>query len=283
MRDTLGVRGREEQRDRAAVPLAEQSGTLTPGRVEHSADVVGAFLEVRHVLRRHRVGEADSALVEHHQAREGREAAEEVCDRRLLPVHVEMRDPAGHVDKVHGPVADDLVGDVVVAALRVPRLRTIHCASILRVGRAPATLTIPSPNVERREGAIDSVEELGLLRVRRDGHTHASLRQAYVGHDPVRLVVEVQELPAVALELRRPNLAKRRMGAKLLEERSDPVERRLSHFRPLPPQAPAAARGGTRPCTTPRPPPPARASPSRSPRRQRRRPPGRGRRASRPA
>ena len=68
MRDTLGMRSREEHRDRAAVALAEHGGALAPGRVEHGADVVHTLLEVRHVLRRHGVGEADSPLVEDDQA-----------------------------------------------------------------------------------------------------------------------------------------------------------------------------------------------------------------------
>ena len=69
-----------------------------------------------------RVGEAGAALVEHDQARERREAAEEPPERRVFPVPLDMGEEARHVDQIHGPVADDLVGDVDAAAARVARL-----------------------------------------------------------------------------------------------------------------------------------------------------------------
>jgi hypothetical protein len=93
----------------------------------------------------------------------------------------------------------------------------------------PATLSIPDPNVDRLEGEVDSLEKLGLLGARRHGHAHASLRQTNVRDDSVRLIVEMQKVPTVELELRRPNLEQRGMGAKQVQKRGDPVERRPFH------------------------------------------------------
>lgn len=94
---------------------------------------------------------------------------------------------------------------------------------------AAAPLPVPGTCVERLEAVVDPVEELRLLGPRRRAHAHAALREENVGDDAVRLVVEVQEAPAVDVELRRPYLDEGGMGAKLFEERRDAVERCLLH------------------------------------------------------
>jgi len=79
------------------------------------------------------------------------------------------------------------------------------------------------------------LEELGLLSTRRHTHAHASFSQKNVHYHAIGLVVEVEERASVEVELRRPNLGERGMGAKHLEERRNLLERRSSH-----PQAVAA-------------------------------------------
>jgi len=90
-------------------------------RLEHGSDVVHPLLESRELVVGHTVGESRAALVEEDETREGGEALEEVRHRRLLPHQLDVRDPAGHVDEVARPLARHLVGDVEVAASRVPR------------------------------------------------------------------------------------------------------------------------------------------------------------------
>ena len=68
------------------------------------------------------VGQPGAALVEEDQARERGEPLEEARAARLLPVQLEVGDEPGHEDQVDRAVADDLVGDVDVAALRVAGL-----------------------------------------------------------------------------------------------------------------------------------------------------------------
>jgi hypothetical protein len=124
--DALGMRRREDRRDRAAVPLSDDDRPRAAGRVEDRADVVHALLEGRHRIGRDRVGQPDAALVEDDQPEARSEAVEEADDRRLFAVQVEMRDPARDVDEVGRRGPEHLVGDVVLATARVPRRRMVH-------------------------------------------------------------------------------------------------------------------------------------------------------------
>ena len=73
------------------------------------------------------IGESEPATVEDDNTREGREASKEPCQRSLLPVQIELRDPARNPDEV-GPVAECLIGDLDLAARRVVGLR--QCAHV---------------------------------------------------------------------------------------------------------------------------------------------------------
>src|SRR4029453_5078287 len=66
------------------------------------------------------VRETRAALVEADQARERSEPLEEVGVRRIPPVDLEVREEPGDEDQVERSVAGQLVGDVDVAAPRVP-------------------------------------------------------------------------------------------------------------------------------------------------------------------
>jgi hypothetical protein len=123
-----GPGGREEEAQAASLRRAEDRRPLRSRSVEHRADVVHPLLERRKLAGRDAVRQAGAAPVEHYQSRERREAAEEPGERRHLPAVLDVRDPAVHVEKVERPFAYDLVGDVNVAALRVPRLGS-HGAS----------------------------------------------------------------------------------------------------------------------------------------------------------
>src|SRR5438309_11172482 len=67
----------------------------------------------------HAIGYAAAAFVEQDQAAEGGEAFEEGGHRRQLPHIGQVRYPAQDEDQVEWTVADDLVGDVDVAAASV--------------------------------------------------------------------------------------------------------------------------------------------------------------------
>ena len=83
------------------------------------------------VLDRDAVGESRPALVEQDQPRERGEPGEEPRVLRHLPAHLDVRDPAGHPDEVERPLADDLVGDVGVAAPDVAGRRHGHRTTVL--------------------------------------------------------------------------------------------------------------------------------------------------------
>src|SRR5205085_3605513 len=68
------------------------------------------------------VRHAGAALVERDDPAERGEPLEEPARERILPHHVDVRDPPGDEDEIERTVAEDLIGDVDVAALRVARL-----------------------------------------------------------------------------------------------------------------------------------------------------------------
>jgi hypothetical protein len=121
---TLGIGCGEQQAHRSALGYAEQRCALRTGRVHHRAHVVHALFESRN--SREPIRQAGAALVEQDQAREAGEAGKEFRVCRVLPGNVEVRDKARHINYVERPVADDLVGDVDVAAFGVTGFRRFH-------------------------------------------------------------------------------------------------------------------------------------------------------------
>ncbi len=114
------MRGSEEDRERPAFRLAHHGSPVAADRVHDRANVVHAHLERGGA--RDAVRHAHTPLVEQDQTCELREALAVSAELRQLPVDLEMRVGALHVDEVDGPVPDDAVRDVDVAAAREPDL-----------------------------------------------------------------------------------------------------------------------------------------------------------------
>ena len=108
------MRSGEEHRERAAFRLAHHRGTLAADGVQNRSDVVHPLLERRRPG--HAVGHAHPALVEEDQARELGHSLAVAPELRQLPADLEVRERALGVDEIDGPVPDDAVGDVHVAA-----------------------------------------------------------------------------------------------------------------------------------------------------------------------
>ena len=87
-RDPLGVRGRQQQRHRTALGVADDDRLLGPRRVHHGEHVAHPGLQVRHALRS--VGHAGAALVEADQPAHRAQAVEEPGVPRVVPVQVEV-------------------------------------------------------------------------------------------------------------------------------------------------------------------------------------------------
>ena len=120
----LGMAGGEKSAESGALGEAQQRGPLGADRVHHRTDVVHSFVEGRRSgdgIRKSR-----AALVEHDQPRAARQPTEKARDRRLGPLEVEVREPSPHIHEVEWTLAQDLVGDVRIAALRVARLGSWH-------------------------------------------------------------------------------------------------------------------------------------------------------------
>ena len=82
--------------------------------------VVHARLQVRDFAGA--IREFSAALVEGDQARERRQPLEKATVGRELPSVLDLIRPAARVDEIQRALADDLVGDVEIAALRVSDL-----------------------------------------------------------------------------------------------------------------------------------------------------------------
>lgn len=122
----LRVGRREDDREGAAVALCEYHGLLAAGCVQDRPGVVHSAFERWQLVIRDTIREPGSTPVEDDETEGGCQPAEEPRDRGLLPVQVEMGDPAGDVQQIEGAVAQDLVGDVDGAASRVAHLGGIH-------------------------------------------------------------------------------------------------------------------------------------------------------------
>ncbi len=118
----LGIRGRQEDRERAAFGVPEHDRPLAARSVHHRAKVVHPRLEVGHALGP--VREAGAALVEAQQPRERAEAIEEVRMTRLLPVLLEMRDEPGHEQEIDRSSTGHLIGDAEPVRFGVPNRRS---------------------------------------------------------------------------------------------------------------------------------------------------------------
>ncbi len=110
----------------ASLGVAEQRGPLRAGRVHHGAHVVHPALQGREIVVGHRIGEPgprlSNRISRENDARRSRNARES----RLLPHHLDVRDPARHVDEVERAGAHDLIRDVDAVARGVSGLGNVH-------------------------------------------------------------------------------------------------------------------------------------------------------------
>ena len=122
----LRVRRGEQRTHRAAFRIAEERSFLAPRRVHDGTHVVHPRFEIGEPDCA--IGQARPALVEADQPRERREALDEARHLRVLEVDLQVREEPVHQYEVERPVARHLVGDVRLAAARVPD-RPRHPAS----------------------------------------------------------------------------------------------------------------------------------------------------------
>lgn len=126
----LRVRRGERDGKRSAFRATEHGGSLRADSVHHSAQIIHPFLERRH---RDAIGQSGATLVEHDQTTKRRESLEVSALGWVLPLQLEVRDEWWNVNEVEGSIADDLIGDVHVARLRVPSFGNFeHCVSLGR-------------------------------------------------------------------------------------------------------------------------------------------------------
>ena len=117
---------RENHGHAAALRVAEQRRRLGSRSVHDGANVVHTRLDGRKVMERHLIRQPGPALVEQDQPRERRDVSQHPSERRVLPRHLEVGDPAGHVHDVDRPLTQHLIGNADIAGVRIERLRCLH-------------------------------------------------------------------------------------------------------------------------------------------------------------
>ena len=120
----LRIRRSKERAHRAAFGHADERRVVRSNLLHHRPDVVHPLLECREL--RDAIGKARAALVDQDQAGERRQAEQKAREGWLGPEVLEVRDPAHDEDEIARTAADDLVGDVDIAAARVVRLGHRH-------------------------------------------------------------------------------------------------------------------------------------------------------------
>jgi hypothetical protein len=124
----LRMRGSKENRHRRTLGETVEGRAARADSVEHSSHVVHARLQRR--CAGDRVGHARSTLVEPNQPREGREPVDELSKTGELPIELDMTHERWHPHEIEGTLAGDLIREVNVSALRVPRAASVHGESV---------------------------------------------------------------------------------------------------------------------------------------------------------
>lgn len=122
--DPLGIRRSEEHGHWATFRNSHDCSAPRVRRIHDRAQIIHPRFEVWDT--RHAIGQAGPALVEDDESGERREPAEEVA-RRAVPRAFEGREyRSDYENKVERPIANDPVGDVDPATLRIADLRCLH-------------------------------------------------------------------------------------------------------------------------------------------------------------
>ena len=146
----LGVVGRQHQTGHAGPSRPDDRGLLASGGVHHREGVLGPECGSDRVAEPGARRRAHAALVEPDDAAERRKATVESVERRLRIDRIEGDERAWQHQQVNRAIAENLVGDVQVAALGVASPRSLRHSKRLAVGnRCHATID----NVARNSAA----------------------------------------------------------------------------------------------------------------------------------
>ena len=120
------MRARGQEGDRSAPVAADHGRLLRVDGVEHGDEIVGGLLEERCAGGPSRIGEAGAAPIEEDHATERRQSLDEARQRPEVPHGLDVAEPPGNEHDVDRPVANDLVGHVLVADACVSGLGPQH-------------------------------------------------------------------------------------------------------------------------------------------------------------
>ena len=104
----------------------QEGSTLRAHFVEHDGDVFHDRLERPDIVWCPPLGTAHPATIRNDQPTRPRKPPQEPRHGRVVPVELDVRDPAGHVDEVGLALTEDLIRKRRLAAPDELRLGTIH-------------------------------------------------------------------------------------------------------------------------------------------------------------
>lgn len=119
--------GSGHKRHLHSVAVGNQRRPVGACGVHHRDDVLHPILGCTRLLD-DAVGETDAAHVKPEDASVAIQRTYELLDERLLPDGLEVAGPVEYENNVARTVADRLIGEVHVAALRIERPRRWHLA-----------------------------------------------------------------------------------------------------------------------------------------------------------
>jgi hypothetical protein len=132
----LGMGGGEQRAQGGPLQVAADGWALGPSRVQDRQDILHG------VLQDHRPGrvirESGTALVEHDEPGERRQALVPADQTRPLVVLLQVGGECWNQDQVHRSVTKHPIGDVDTAAVDIPNLSTSHRATTNAAFAGPA-------------------------------------------------------------------------------------------------------------------------------------------------
>jgi len=148
--------------------VPEERRALDTGGVHHRPDVVHPLLERRHAADA--VGRPRAALVEADDPHAIRQLAEIVAGELFVELH-RRKVEAAREDEVGRPRAEDAIGDVDLAALRVSGIGALHATKSYQVAQREKRIASPTLRcVAADSGCWARARFPAVIQARPQGH-----------------------------------------------------------------------------------------------------------------
>ena len=181
------MRARGQHGDRAASVATDHGRPLGADGVEHGDEIVGRLLEERFSGGPSRIGETGAPPIEDEHATERRQSLHEAGQRPEIPHRLDVAEPPGKEHDVDRPVADDLVGHVLVADACVSDVGPQHDPQYARRAFGAPTCGCENDHMTERPSGeppgwwLDELAHAGAEHLEPD---YVAGYEAKAGYDP---------------------------------------------------------------------------------------------------